>query len=67
MARKKRKSQAVLKSSFDVTKVEIIKRGDERTLVRVIEGSMKGQTVEAENKSIHSLKEYHTLHNNIYH
>ena len=63
----RRKSQAVLKSPFDVTKVEIIKRGNTHTLVKIIEGSMKGQEVEVENKSIHSLKEYHTLHNNIYH
>ena len=63
----RRKSQAVLKSPFDVTKVEIIKRGNEHTLVKIIEGSMKGQKVEAQNSAIHSLKEYYELHNKIYH
>ena len=62
-----RKSMAVLSSPFDTTKVEIIKRGATMTIVKIIEGSMNGQEVEAENSAIHSLKEYYALHNKIYH
>ena len=63
----KKRARAVLASPFDVTRVEIIYRGETHTRVKIIEGAMQGQIISVSKEMLHSSKEYRDLHNQIYH